>query len=56
VGGIGVGEAKTAGKFGVPALEQAARINAKNTIKILFKMDIPPIIPEEAKWFLRRQV
>lgn len=46
VGGMGVDEAKTDGKFGFPP-EQATRESKINTIIILFKVDIPLIIPEE---------
>jgi hypothetical protein len=50
VGGIGVGEPKTNGMFGAPP-EQAVRMSANNTIKTLFGIDIPPIIPEEPGHF-----
>ena len=51
VGGIGVGEPKTDGKFVVP-LEQAVRLSKNRMTKTLFKMNIPSIIPEEPACFL----
>jgi len=46
VGGIGEGDAKTAGKSGVPP-EQAVRESKNKMTKTRFKIDIPSIIPEE---------
>jgi hypothetical protein len=47
VGGISVGEAKTAGKFGAPP-EQAVRTNIIKMTKIRFNVDILSIIPDIA--------
>jgi len=53
VGGSGVGEAKTAGRFELP-VEQAVRLSKNKLTKTLFKVDISPIIPDETARFFRR--